>query len=148
MNLIVPSSQIGVFGDVFHVDLRVWDTRRALLRRHMGVCERRRACHKRHNVRWAPVCREQDRVKCLHQIHGFTVLGSEVRVERESEETELKTPEMRRHGLSPASYIAAKKEIPICWARDQHVLQHVLPDHQSPATCLSGSHESEAMHAV
>ena len=60
--LKVPGSQIGVFGDVFHVYLRMWDARRAL-RRCMGVRERRRACHKRDDVRRAPVCREQDGVK-------------------------------------------------------------------------------------
>ena len=61
--LIVPGSQIGVFGDVFHVDLGMWDARRARLRRRLGVVERRRACHKRDDVRRAPVCREQDSVK-------------------------------------------------------------------------------------
>src|SRR5579863_2650121 len=57
--LKVPSSQIGVFGDVFHVYLRMRDAHRARLRRCMGVVgERRWACHKRNDVRRAPVCRE------------------------------------------------------------------------------------------
>ena len=36
-NLIVPSSYVGVVGDVFHVNLRMWDARGARLRRCIGV---------------------------------------------------------------------------------------------------------------
>ena len=42
--LKVPSLQIGVFGNVSHVYLWMWDVRRAHLRRCMGVRERRWAC--------------------------------------------------------------------------------------------------------